>query len=557
MRTWRSFARLLEGSRRLLALSVGVAAVQSLSLVPFGLLVRHVFDSVIPHRDKGQLVLLGALLLVLYLVAAGLGLFSRYVVLTATKRAVDRLRNDVIARMQTLPRAWLDRTDLGSLHSTVVEDSQRVDVMANAVLGQVLPAMVVSAALLGSLVFIDLRLLLVLLAVIPVLLVVSRLLAERVRRLARKFQGSFDTFSSRVLRNLRMVTTIRAQVAESAELAAGAAEIDELSRNGVRMAWLAQAQAVMQGATSAIAGMLVLVLGGLAVISHKLSTGDLLSFFTVLALVRGQATVAVSFFPQIVVGREALARLARLLAIEEPQPYAGRRRIEFSGALSVEDVSFGYGATPVLHELSLTIEPGEHVALKGPNGMGKSTLVALMLGLYRPDAGKLLADGAPYDELDVRDLRRSMGVLLQDPILFRGSVRDNIAYGARAAGDEDVAAAARTATADEVIDQLPHGYLTEVGDDGGQLSSGQRQRIALARALMGRPPLLILDEPTSHLDEPTTVRLTQNLAALPWEPAVLLITHDPLVATSAGRILEMRDGRLVADTASRELAPQA
>ena len=557
MRTWRSFARLLEGSRRLLALSVGVAAVQSLSLVPFGLLVRHVFDSVIPHRDKGQLVLLGALLLVLYLVAAGLGLFSRYVVLTATKRAVDRLRNDVIARMQTLPRAWLDRTDLGSLHSTVVEDSQRVDVMANAVLGQVLPAMVVSAALLGSLVFIDLRLLLVLLAVIPVLLVVSRLLAERVRRLARKFQGSFDTFSSRVLRNLRMVTTIRAQVAESAELAAGAAEIDELSRNGVRMAWLAQAQAVMQGATSAIAGMLVLVLGGLAVISHKLSTGDLLSFFTVLALVRGQATVAVSFFPQIVVGREALARLARLLAIEEPQPYAGRRRIEFSGALSVEDVSFGYGATPILHELSLTIEPGEHVALKGPNGMGKSTLVALMLGLYRPDAGKLLADGAPYDELDVRDLRRSMGVLLQDPILFRGSVRDNIAYGARAAGDEDVAAAARTATADEVIDQLPHGYLTEVGDDGGQLSSGQRQRIALARALMGRPPLLILDEPTSHLDEPTTVRLTQNLAALPWEPAVLLITHDPLVATSAGRILEMRDGRLVADRASRELAPQA
>ena len=127
MRTWRSFARLLEGSRRLLALSVGVAAVQSLSLVPFGLLVRHVFDSVIPHRDKGQLVLLGALLLVLYLVAAGLGLFSRYVVLTATKRAVDRLRNDVIATMQTLPRAWLDRTDLGSLHSTVVEDSQRVE----------------------------------------------------------------------------------------------------------------------------------------------------------------------------------------------------------------------------------------------------------------------------------------------------------------------------------------------------------------------------------------------------------------------------------------------
>jgi ABC-type bacteriocin/lantibiotic exporter with double-glycine peptidase domain len=179
-----------------------------------------------------------------------------------------------------------------------------------------------------------------------------------------------------------------------------------------------------------------------------------------------------------------------------------------------------------------------------------------MLGLYRPDAGRLLADGIPYDELDVRELRRSLGVLLQDPVLFRGSVWDNIAYGAASAGDEEVAAAAHAATADEVIERLPHGYLTEVGDDGGQISSGQRQRIALARALMGRPPLLIVDEPTSHLDEPTTMQLTQNLRRLPWGPAVLLITHDPLVATSADRVLEMRDGRVVAEAAPRELAPQ-
>jgi ABC-type bacteriocin/lantibiotic exporter with double-glycine peptidase domain len=438
-----------------------------------------------------------------------------------------------------------------------VEDSQRVDVMANAVLGQVLPSLVVSAALLGSLVFVDVRLLLILLAVIPILLVLSRLLAERVRQLVRRYQGSFDRFSSRILLNLRMATTIRAQVAESTEIEKGAAEIDELSRDGQRMAWLAQAQAAMQGATSAVAGMLVLVLGGLGVIANKLSIGDLLSFFTVLALVRGQATVAVSFFPQIVVGREALVRLERLLAIEEPEPYAGRRRIAFSGSLAVEDVSFGYQATRVVHELNLTIEPGEHVALKGPNGMGKSTLVALVLGLYRPDAGRLLADGRPYDELDVRELRRNMGILLQDPVLFRGSVRDNIAYGADSAGDDEVAAAARAATADEVIEQLPDGYRTEVGDDGGQISSGQRQRIAIARALMGKPPLIILDEPTSHLDEPTTVQLTRNLAALPWAPAVLLITHDPLVATSASRVLEMRDGRLMGDAASRELAQRA
>ena len=556
MRTWRSLARLLEGSRRLVLLSVGVAVLQSLSLVPIGLLMRHIFNTVIPHRDKGQLVLLGGVFLALYLIAAGLALFSKHVVLTATKRAIGRLRNELLTAIQTLPRTWLDRADLGTVHATVVEDSERVDVMAQAVLAFVLPSLVVAAALLGSLVFIDLRLVIVLLAVIPVLLVLSRVLRERVQRLVRRFQASSDRFSSRVLRNLRSVTTIRAHVAEDTELRAGAAEIEQLSADGRHVTWLAQAQTTLQGATSAVAGMLVLVLGGLAVIAHDLSIGDLLSFFTVLALVRGQATMAVMFMPQVFLGREALARLERLLALDEAQPYTGTRTIAFRGALAARHVTFGYGAMPVLRDVTLAIEPGERVALKGPNGMGKSTLVSLVLGLYRPDGGVLLVDGVPYDELDIRALRREIGVLLQDPVLFRGSVRDNVAYGT-SASDDEIAEAVALATADDVVEQLPDGYRTEVGDDGGQLSAGQRQRIALARALIGRPPLLILDEPTSHLDEPTTVRLMENLAALSWDPTILLITHDPLVAAGTSRILEMRDGSIVAETAPLTLASPA
>ncbi len=553
MRTWRSLARLLEGSHRLVLLSVGIAVLQSLSLVPIGLLVRHIFNTVIPHRDKGELVVVGGVFFALYLIAAGLALLRQHVVLTATKRGLTKLRNELLTAIQTLPRAWLDRADVGALHSTIVEDSERVDVMAAAVIGLVLPSLVVAAALLGSLAFIDVRLVFVLLAVIPVLLVLSRVLRDRVQRLVREFQSSFDRFSSRILLNLRAVTTIRAQVAEDSELRGGAAEIERLSTVHRKMTWLAQAQASLQGATSAVAGMLVLVLGGLAVISHDMSIGDLLSFFTVLALVRGQATMAIMYMPQVFVGREALARLERLLSIDEPQPYTGRRQIDFRGALAVEDVSFGYGATPVLRELSLRIEAGERVALKGPNGMGKSTLVALLLGLYRPGSGRVLADGVPYDELDVRALRRAMGVLLQDPVLFRGSLRDNIAYGTTAS-DEEIAEAVALATAGEVIDHLPKGYATEVGDDGSQLSAGQRQRVALARALIGRPPLLILDEPTSHLDEPTTARLMENLSSLTWDPAILLITHDPLVAAGTSRILEMRGGSIVAETGARALA---
>jgi ABC-type bacteriocin/lantibiotic exporter with double-glycine peptidase domain len=156
----------------------------------------------------------------------------------------------------------------------------------------------------------------------------------------------------------------------------------------------------------------------------------------------------------------------------------------------------------------------------------------------------LYADGIAYDELDIVEMRRGMGVLLQDPKLIRGSVRDNIAYGAASATDEDIEAAAMAATVAEAIESMPDGYATEVGTDGELLSGGQRQRIAIARALARRPSLLILDEPNSHLDDETTARLLRNLNELSWSPAILLITHDRVVASSADRVIEMRDGQL-------------
>ena len=296
--------------------------------------------------------------------------------------------------------------------------------------------------------------------------------------------------------------------------------------------------------TAALAGMLVLVFGGLEVIAGDLTTGSLLSFLSVLALVRGQANTVLTWIPQVVLGREALIRLHAMVDVDAPQPYSGTGQVGFEGAVSVEHVTFGYGAEPVLRDVVMSLEPGVTVALTGPNGAGKSTLVALLLGLYRPDSGQLSADGIPYDELDMGSLRRQMGVLLQDPLLFRGSVRDNISYGAASATDAEIGAAASAATAAEVIATLPDGYATEVGDDGELLSGGQRQRIAIARALLGRPALLILDEPSSHLDEETTAQLMRNLGALPWSPAVLLITHDPAVAASAERVVELRDGRI-------------
>jgi ABC-type bacteriocin/lantibiotic exporter with double-glycine peptidase domain len=159
------------------------------------------------------------------------------------------------------------------------------------------------------------------------------------------------------------------------------------------------------------------------------------------------------------------------------------------------------------------------------------------------------ADGIPYGELDIRNLRRQIGVVLQDPVLLPGTIRENIAYASPDAPESAVQAAAAAATADDFIAALPEGYATPVGDEGVGLSGGQRQRIAIARALVGAPALLILDEPTTYLDDDAVHTLMDRLLALPQSPTVLLITHDPHVAAYGERVVELRDGRVVSDTA--------
>jgi ABC-type bacteriocin/lantibiotic exporter with double-glycine peptidase domain len=300
----------------------------------------------------------------------------------------------------------------------------------------------------------------------------------------------------------------------------------------------------VQSTVATAAGGLVLAAGGALVAGGAMTLGALIAFYVVLGLLQGQAGLIFNTVPQVIAGAEALLGLYQLQHEPAGPPYTGGECITLRGEITLQAVAFHYRRQAVLHGVDLALRPGEVTAIVGPNGAGKSTLVNLMLGFYRPQAGALLADGVPYDRLDLPHLRRQIGVVMQEALLFPGTVWDNLTYGFEDAAPETVERAAEWAAASELLRSLPEGYATPVGEHGVLLSGGQRQRLAIARALLREPRLLILDEPTNHLDAATVDTVMGNLRRLPQRPAILLISHDPGVVRGADRVYHLREGRL-------------
>jgi ATP-binding cassette subfamily B protein len=552
VRVWRTFSRLIDGSGHLAGLGLGLSVAQALALVPIALLVRTAFDDAIPSGNSGQLIALGAGILGLYVLSLALGLTGRYAVLRVTKPAVAKVRLDLLDHVIWLPSSFYDSTDSGRLHSLIVQDTERLDTMARYLLAVVIPSLGTAALLLASLVAIQPVLLAILLVAIPMLLGLSRLLRGPLRRRARAWQEASDSFSAGVLAALRSASLIKVRTAEEQAIDDGTAKAAALATAGQQVSWVQQAYALIQVALGGVAGVIVLIGGGLAVLHGSISTGDLIAFMAILAIARGQLNWVSATLPDILNGLAAIERIDEVLARTDAEPYQGERPIELRGALAWEGVTFGYSRDEpaVLDDVSLTVEAGETLAILGPTGAGKTTLIALLLGLYRPWSGTIRVDGEPLEEIDVRGLRRQAGALLQEGAAMRGTVADNIAFGRPDALRPEVERAATLAAAAEFVTGLPSGYDTEIGDDGVRLSAGQRQRIALARALLGSPPLLMLDEPTSHLDPDTADLVLDNLMGIEPRPTLLLVTHDPLVAERADRVVEVRGGRVTAPAAS-------
>ena len=542
---WRYYSRFYKGSyTRLLITVVASIGLSGLSLLLI-LLIRYIFDDVIPSGRFSALLLIGAAIIFLYLLTSAITLWIRYVILEITKNVIRQIRNDVLKKFYTLSRSYTSEMDRSTLHTIAVQDTERLDIMSNALMAQVLPSLFTATAISGVLLYLNWFLFLIIIGVVPCLVAISKVLGRMVKIRIHAFHRSFETFSKGMLFVLRVLDLTRIHAAEDFEIERQGKNIEDLRLASKQMAWLSSAHMLAQNLVIACSGVIILIVGGIAVSRGSMTLGGFLSFYAAVSLFRNHLNTISTCIPRIIEGKASLTTIHNWLGLRNSQPYSGTRQIEFRGKITLEAVHFQFNDHPVLCGVNLTLLPGTTTAIIGPNGAGKTTIANLILGLYRPLIGRIYADAYPFIELDVAHLRRCIGVVRQNPIIFPGTILENITYGCPKVNHQQIIRATKSATAHEFIEQLDRGYNTKVGEYGVMLSGGERQRIAIARALLRRPKLLILDEPTNHLDQAAVLQLMRNLKNLDSIPACLLISHDPAVVGEAQQIYHLNKGRII------------
>ncbi|MER6025170.1 ABC transporter ATP-binding protein [Streptomyces sp. NPDC001851] len=555
--------RLTARHRGAIALATTLTLVASALGLAQPLLAKRVVDA-----SGGQQPLWPPLLLLtaLFAAEAATGSAGRFLLERTGEGVVRTLRHTLVGRLLRLEMREYDAQRCGDLIARVTADTTLLrEVVAQALVDLVTGAVVAVGAL-ALMAWLDPLLLVLVTATVATAAAVVALLLRGIRAASEHMQSSVGALAADLERALGALSMVRVYRAEQREAARIGARVDDACAAGVRTAKYA---AVMSSAVElAVQGsfLLVLVVGGLRTRGHGHSVGDLVAFLLYASYLVVPLSSVFRAAGLIQRGMGAHLRIEQTLNLPvEPTGPAAPPVRQASGhvpeggparvpALALEDVHFAYRpGRPVLRGVSFTVPQRRQVALVGLSGAGKSTVFALIARFYEPDAGRLRFHGCPAAELGRDASRAGLAIVDQSSHVVRGTLRDNIVYGRPDATEEEVRRALALARLDQVAERLPGGLHGAVGEHGATLSGGERQRVALARALLTRPTLLLLDEPTSHLDALNEAALTAALKDITRECAVLVIAHRLSTVQHADRIVVLDGGRVTACGRHEEL----
>jgi ATP-binding cassette subfamily B protein/subfamily B ATP-binding cassette protein MsbA len=489
-----------------------------------------------------------ATLVLTYAVLGALAVLNNYTTIGIGQRMVSQLRSDLYGHLHRLSLAFHSRAQVGDLIYRVTADTLALQSLT---MNCLFPAVTALALLTGMSVImlrLDWKLTLIALCVCPALFVVIARLNARITREASDVRRRESEVYTVVQQTMSMMRVIQAFTREKDEHRRFMDVSQRSLASGLRLYTLQTIYAGVVNVIIALGTAAVVWVGARHVLDGSLSVGALVIFVSYLATLYGPINSMFQTYGLALGSRAAVQRVFDVLDTER-DVQDNRREIPAKsarGEVAWEDVSFGYvPGHPVLSGVSLYVRPGQKVAIVGPTGAGKSTLLSLLPRFYDPWAGRVLVDGVDTREYQLHSLRRQIAMVLQPPLVFSATLRDNIAFGRSDASHDDIVAAARLAGIDEMIRRLPNGYDTVVGEQGVTLSEGEKQRLTIARAILRDSPILILDEPTSALDSETEALIMQGLERLTAGRTTFIIAHRLATVRKADLIVVVRDGRVV------------
>ena len=552
---FRLFREVVGRWRLLLASSI-VVVIYAYTVSYSPVLIRFAIDRGVSVGDLGAAVSYSLMLVGLVALGGLTWYATRYLTAVLSQKIAHDLRVRAFESVHRQSMDFFDKVAAGQLISRITNDTNRLARSLSWQVRNIVNLSLTAAISLYFMLTMNINLSLIALGAMVLMAAVNTKYTLTIRPLYNKIRNQLGIIASVVTSNLNGIRTVKALSLEDSEadrFSVGNKEFLNLNLKAAKV------RAIYGNSSQLVLGVslaAVLYYGALLIINNGLSVGELTAFITYLSLMMWPMR-ALGFTISSI--QRALAAAARVFEIIDWRPsvsFSGEQSLpaEFRGEIEFRDVAFSYiPGKPVLKGISFHIRPGENVLLVGPPGSGKSTILKLIIRFYDFSEGKILIDGKDIRKLNPQSLREHIAYVPQEPFIFSGSIKDNIAFGNPKASKEDIIRAAKIAKIHDFITTLPQGYDSIVGERGITLSGGQRQRIAIARAILKNPEIVLLDDPVSNLDAETEAKLVEDLKDILKGKKSLIVSQRVSLAKLADRVIVMDKGRIVEEGVEKEL----
>lgn len=505
-------------------------------------------DGYIVPGDLTGLARYAGWLLLVYLLAGAASWLQTFIMAGVSQRVVRQMRQQLFEHIQKLPLSYFDAHTRGEIMSRLSNDVETVSQTLSTSTAMVFSSVITVIGAVSVMLLLSPMLTLVTLVAVPIATLLARRIAKHSRSLFRQRQQSLGRLNGLIEESVTGQRVVQVYGREEHILQEFRTINNQLREAGTRAEMLSGSVRPLMTVVNHLSFALLAVAGGLLVLRGRLQIGKIASFMQYNKQFSGPVNELANQFNSLQSAIAGLERVHELLdeATELPDSPDAAVLNEVAGAVEFQNVSFEYRpGSPVLKRVSLHATPGATIAIVGPTGAGKTTLVNLLMRFYELEQGCITLDGHDVRTLTRASLRQALGIVLQDTHLFAGTVRDNIRYGRLAATDEEIQAAARVTSADVFIQRLPHGYDTKLTESGANLSQGQRQLLAITRVVLADPRVLVLDEATSSVDTRTEMNIQQAMLELMTGRTSFVIAHRLSTIRGADEILVISDGEIV------------